>query len=241
MATGNIARSVMQNDRPVIALHCSGAEGRQWRSLAPALGPRFRVIVPDLIGAGYSGGWCGSHAFRLIDEAQSIIEIVNELDHPVHLVGHPYGCGVALRVAADRPECVASLTLYEPSACHLLRQAGPGRLGHLAEIEALTRAVGEGIVSGAYQQAAHTFVDYWNGEGSWISMRADVRHAIVKWLPKVPLDFHALIMDDTPLESVGRIACPVLLLRGAFATRPSRSICECFAEHPLRSARSHQS
>jgi pimeloyl-ACP methyl ester carboxylesterase len=149
----------------------------------------------------------------------------------VHLVGHSYGGGFALRVAADRPECVASLTLYEPSAFHLLRQAGPDRLEHLVEIEALARAVGEGIVRGAYLQAAQTFVDYWNGEGSWRSMRPDVRAALVKWLPKAPLDFQALIMDDTPLESVRRIACPVLLLRGEFAKGPSRSICEILAEH----------
>ncbi len=37
----------------VLALHCSGADGRQWRKLGPALGPDFALRAPDLSGACY--------------------------------------------------------------------------------------------------------------------------------------------------------------------------------------------
>ena len=80
------------------------------------LGPRFRVIAFGLIGCGDAGGWCGLHAFRLIYEIQSIIEIVDELQHPVHLVGHSYGGGVALRVATERPHVRATLVKWWPKA-----------------------------------------------------------------------------------------------------------------------------
>lgn len=216
---------------PVVALHCSGADGRQWRGLPIALGARFRVIAPSLIGCGDAGPWSGAHAFTLMDEARAIIALLDALDRPVHLVGHSYGGGVALKVAAERPACIASLALYEPSAFHLLRHATAGARSELAEIEELARAVGHGLVTGAYRQAAKEFIDYWSAEGAWAAMRPEVRDNLVKWLPKAPLDFRALIADDTPMERLARIACPVLLLRGARARAPSRRICDLLARH----------
>lgn len=148
---------------PVIALHCSGASGGQWRKLAAALGDRYDVIAPSFIGCGDSGPWTGERAFTLADEAGGIIDLVDALSEPVHLIGHSYGGGVALKVAAARPGAIASLALYEPSAFHLLRQVGQSASGELAEVEAIADAVGAGVVSGEYQQAVAVFVDYWNG------------------------------------------------------------------------------
>ena len=230
MATDNSLHDVMTASHPVVALHCSGANARQWRQLAATLGPCFNVIAPGLIGSTEATGWCGSHAFGLMDEAQAIIELIDELGQPVHIVGHSYGGGVALKIATEHPRHVASLALYEPSAFHILRQAGPEAREVLAEIEQLARAVGEGLVSGAYRQAAQEFVDYWNGHEAWATMRSELRDALGKWLPKAPLDFQALIMDDTPLDRIGRITCPVLLLRGEYARKPSADICDHLAE-----------
>ena len=42
---------------------------------------------------------------------------------PIHLVGHSYGGGVALRFALSFPERLRSLTLIEPSCFHLLKTA----------------------------------------------------------------------------------------------------------------------
>jgi pimeloyl-ACP methyl ester carboxylesterase len=209
-------------DRTVIALHCSGADRSQWRNLAPALGCQFRFIAPNLIGSGDRGPWGGRQAFSLMDEAQSVIELVDGLDEPVSLVGHSYGGGVALKVATERPTRVASLALYEPSAFHILRQVRAS--ADLIEIEGLASEIGDGLVTGAYRKAAATFVEYWNGPGAWASLRPAVRDAVVAWLPKAPLDFRALIEDDTPLTRLADISCPVLLLRGQHALGPSRRI-----------------
>lgn len=209
---------------PVIALHCSGADGGAWRKLAHALGPWFEVIAPSFFGCADRGNWTGERAFSLADEARPMIELIDQLDGQVHLVGHSYGGGVALKIASARPSSIASLTLYEPSAFHLLRQIGGRGEAALAEIEAVASAISDGLVSGAYQEAALRFVDYWNGSGSWSAMRPSVRDALVRWLPKAALDFRALINETTPLASYGRIACPVYVIRGQHARGPSRLI-----------------
>jgi pimeloyl-ACP methyl ester carboxylesterase len=153
-----------------------------------------------------------------------VIELIDAAGTGVHLVGHSYGGGVALKAASMRPAAVASLSLYEPSAFHILRQLGAAAAPDLAEIEALAASVGTGVVSGAYREAAATFVNYWNGEGAWQALRAEVRDELVRWLPKAPLDFRALLGDDTPIATYRSFACPTLLMRGAHARGPSRRI-----------------
>lgn len=228
-AAGDGADWAMPFPAPVIALHCSGADGGQWRKLPAVLGPRYEVFSPSFIGCADIGPWTGERAFTLADEARAVIGLVDALDAPVHLVGHSYGGGVALKVASARPSSIASLTLYEPSAFHLLRQIGERGRGALAEIEGVAAGVAAGLVAGAYQAAAAHFVDYWNGTGAWANLRPGVRETLVQWLPKAPLDFRALIEDTTPLTSYGRISGPVHIIRGQYARDPSRLIAEVLA------------
>src|SRR6266536_1481912 len=57
---------------------------------------------------------------------------------PVHLIGHSYGGGVALRVAVERSNRIASLTLYEPTAF----QGSPGAyLAHSLRVPASVQSV----------------------------------------------------------------------------------------------------
>ena len=87
-------------------------------------------------------------------------------DDKVHLVGHSYGGGVALNVALARPDRIASMALYEPSAFHLLRQLGERGAEPYAEITGVARSICQGVVTGDYRGAVAAFVDYWNGPGS---------------------------------------------------------------------------
>ena len=69
-AAGLGAGCASQFPVPVIALHCSGADGGQWRKLAAALGPRYEVFTPSFLGCADIGPWTGERAFTLADEAQ---------------------------------------------------------------------------------------------------------------------------------------------------------------------------
>jgi pimeloyl-ACP methyl ester carboxylesterase len=214
-------------ERPlVVALHCSGGDGGQWRKLAAMLAPRFAVAMPNFFGAGGAAGWHGQHAFTLADEARPILALIDECARPVHLVGHSYGGGVALYAALSRPARIASLSLYEPSAFHVLRTLGAGAMAEFAEIEGVARSVLAGLGSGAYADTAAGFVDYWNGAGAWSELRDDIRLALVRWLPHAALHFQALINERTPLAELVHLDCPVLVMAGEHARPPSRRIAE---------------
>ncbi len=146
----------------VIALHCSGAGAAQWRRLAEALGGNCDLVAPEHYGCDSTGPWPGERAFTLADEAARTLALIDGTDHPVHLVGHSYGGGVALHAALARADRIASLTLYEPSAFHLLWQLDHAAAA-LTEIKAIAYAVATGVVTGDYRSAAATFVDYSGG------------------------------------------------------------------------------
>jgi pimeloyl-ACP methyl ester carboxylesterase len=212
--------------QPVIALHCSGGGAGQWRQLGDALDARYSLIAPEHYGCESVGPWTGAHAFSLEDEASVTIEIIDRAESKVHLVGHSYGGGVALRAAIERPDEIASLTLYEPSAFHLLKAVGVRGADALAEIRGIAATVEQGVITGDYRGAAVSFVDYWGGRGAWAALRPSVQTALTRWMPKAPLDYRALIDEPTPAAAYADLRFPVLIMRGEHALPPSRLIAE---------------
>jgi len=210
----------------VVALHCSGAGADQWADLADALGPDYDVLAPEHYGCDSRGPWTGEHAFTLADEAAQTIALIDACDEKIHLVGHSYGGGVALHAALARPDRIASMALYEPSAFHLLRQMGEAGATANAEIADLARRVEQCVVTGDYSDGLAAFVDYWNGPDAWKAMRPTVRNALIRWLPKGPLDFRALIDEPAAASAYRRLAFPTLIVRGEHGPRPSRLIAE---------------
>jgi pimeloyl-ACP methyl ester carboxylesterase len=216
----------------VIALHCSGSSSSEWGHLTQALGGRYEVAAPEHYGAQGTGPWGGEHAFTLDDEAVRSIALIDARDDDkVHLVGHSYGGGVALNIALARPDRIASMVLYEPTAFHLLRQLGERGAEPYAEITGVARSICQGVVTGDYRGAVAAFVDYWNGPGAWNALRPAVQSALIRWAPKGPLDFRALIDDPTPADAYRRLTFPVLILRGEHAPSPTRAVAEGLLEY----------
>jgi len=218
-------RLLRSADRPhVVALHCSGGSARQWRHLAQALGSGFDLTAPDLIGSGHGPSWHGTGAFRLTDEARRIISIVDRSPDRVHLVGHSYGGGVALRVAMERPHRIAGLTLYEPTSFHVLRSMGPDGRQALNEIRTIAGGISDLVGAGRYLDAAHIFVDYWNGIGTFVTLRGKARANVARFMPQAGLHFRALCEEGFSLAAYGRLRLPLRIFSGSVSPSPARIV-----------------
>lgn len=215
---------------PVVLLHSSAASGVQWYDLSRLLLDRHRVIVPDQFGCGRSDPWPGIEPFSLAAEAVAVERIIDQLGAPVHLVGHSYGGGVALLVACGRMKELASLTLIEPSAFHLLDRDESDDKAHFFEISEISNAIREAVQSGDLQGGMARFVDYWTGAGAWARLSGEARAKLIGRMAKLPLDFGALFAEKTERADIARIDVPTLIIRGEASPGPSRRIVEILAE-----------
>jgi pimeloyl-ACP methyl ester carboxylesterase len=129
-----------------------------------------------------------------------------------------------LRAAIERPNRVASLSLYEPTIFHILRSMGPDGRDMLHGVQAVAAQIERATLVGAYRKAAELFVDYWNGPGAWAAMPAERQAQIARYLPKASLDFRALFNEATPLVAYRRLRVPLLLMQGEHAPAPTDTI-----------------
>jgi pimeloyl-ACP methyl ester carboxylesterase len=216
----------------VLLLHSSASSSAQWRPLTEILQARWRVLAPDLHGYGQTERRPGSASPGLADAAALADAVLADSAERIHLVGHSYGGAVALRLAADRPERLLSLTLIEPVAFHLLRGAPRGATEHalLSEVVALAADVTQAAAEGDGRRGMARFIDYWNGEGTWMRTRPDVQAALALQTERVALDFRATMTEPLRLEALRRIPVPALVLRGAVSPRPTRRIAALVAQ-----------
>ena len=91
--------------RPVVLLHALGSKASTWDTFAAELAAAGRhAIAIDLRGHGTSSP-AGEYTFRLM--ATDVLRFLDRRGiKRIDLVGHSLGGGVALFVAARRPELV---------------------------------------------------------------------------------------------------------------------------------------
>jgi pimeloyl-ACP methyl ester carboxylesterase len=162
-----------------VLLHSSASSPRQWRALSERLEHRHRVIAPDLEEFDSDAAETASFA----RDCERIMQIVQERDSAVHLVGHSYGGLIALRTAFEAPQRVRSLCLVEPVCFHLLEEAGEEIA--FAEIAAVRDAQTAHVSDGDLLQAARCFVAYWMGADAWEAMPENGRSRVATAMPTV--------------------------------------------------------
>lgn len=112
---GNVAFQDVGSGPVVLFLHSLGAghSGLEWRAVSTALAPRYRILVPDLLGWGES-----DHPSRLYDDQlyiDLVVDLIQDLaGEPTVLVAAGLSAAFAVQVAADHPELVSALALVSP-------------------------------------------------------------------------------------------------------------------------------
>ena len=96
----------------MLALHGLTGHGQRWQQLADYL-PEIAIAAPDLIGHGRST-WAAPWTIDANVAALAAL-LDEEADGPVLVVGHSFGGGLAMHLAAARPDLVAALLLLDPA------------------------------------------------------------------------------------------------------------------------------
>ena len=209
---------------PIVLLHCSSGSSGAWLPVMDHLNQDFRVLAPDLLGYGRSAPW-PRHAALAPDGELGVVEaLLDVADQPVHLVGHSYGGTIALNAARRFARQIASLTLIEPVAFHLLRRcdevAGWREIAALAERH--LALVGEGRDAAA----AEAFIAYWMGAEAWRRLPEAARDTAVRTAAKVAAEWRLMFAVEDDLEAIAGIEASTLLVCGGRTRSPARQVVE---------------
>jgi len=101
-----------RGDSAIVLLHGLYDSSDTWAAIAPLLASRYRIIAPDRRGAGLTDKASAGYDYQnLARDVESLIVALKL--HRVNLVGHSAGAGVAMTLAAARPDKIRSLVLVD--------------------------------------------------------------------------------------------------------------------------------
>lgn len=200
-----LSYEISGNGPPLVLVHGSFSDHEtNWALVRPILGERFTLYAVARRGRGRT-----TSGLTLLDEAKDLAAFLASLEEPVHLLGHSYGAQVALRAAAEGPEHVRKLVLYEaplPGAAssellgRLNRRAAASNWNGLAEdffSEVLGLAAGD--------------IEQLRAEGVWTSIVSDAEASF--------LDISALSGYRFEPSTFQDLQVPVLLQVGTESPR----------------------
>jgi pimeloyl-ACP methyl ester carboxylesterase len=179
----------------LVLIHGITGSSATWADVMPALGERYTVVAPDLLGHGQSAKPIGDYSLGAY--ASGIRDLLGALGHErVTVVGHSLGGGVAMQFAYQFPERCERLVLVSSgglgSEVHgLLRAATlPGSelvmplitAGRVAEVG---DAVGR-LLSRLGMRAGPDIEEMWRGFSSLSDI--DARRAFIQTLRTI-VDF----------------------------------------------------
>ncbi|MCB1491354.1 MAG: alpha/beta fold hydrolase [Rhodobiaceae bacterium] len=199
---------------PVLAIHASASGPSQWRRLADDMAIRHHVITPDMSTwrAALSANDVPYAGLRPAVEAA--LDQAGTANRRMHIVGHSFGGAVALKLALTRPDLVASLTLYEPTAPFLLDRSGETDGPLVAELRALGRTLTQSADAGHPELGMRRFVAFWTGSDDWDAMPESRRLRMVGAVPSVISDFAGAFSERTRLADLKAITVPTLVMTG---------------------------
>ncbi|MEM8905461.1 MAG: alpha/beta hydrolase [Actinomycetota bacterium] len=198
--TLHVERIGERGRRTVVFAHGFTDHGRCWARVVDALGDRFDAVLVDARNHGRSGTAVGGAAAQAQDLATVITSL--GLANPV-LVGHSMGANAAAVLVADRPGLVSRLVVEDPPWRSALptSDAAAQRIAQLtAFLEHVIGLDDAGLVELGRRQHGD-----WD-EADLAAWRAAKRLVRVEAAG-------GLELDDWR-ETVSRLSCPTLLVRG---------------------------
>jgi len=198
---------------PVILIHGSWGDHRNWDLAVPGLSENFRVVTYDR--RGHSKSEKTTRQGSGDEDAEDASALLARLGlSPAHVVGNSFGASIALKLAAKQPSIFRSLSVHEPPLFDLLAD-DPSMAPILTEGRKRAEAVVKTLEGGDKVGGARLFVETMAfGTGGWEKLPAQLRETFIAnadtWLDETR-DPLALNVD---LKALSQFRKPTMLTYG---------------------------
>jgi len=170
---------------PLVLVHGSWVDCRNWDGVIPLLRDSFDVVVYDRRGHNLSSCPPGQGSVR--DDVDDLAALLDLLDAgPVHVAGASFGGSIALRLAIERPDALLGIAVHEPPLFDLLepQDLEPSELTGLTELRAHLASVAARLEAGDLEGGARLYFDrVARSPGGWAGLDPERRRAFVENAP----------------------------------------------------------
>lgn len=184
----------------MLLVHGFGESSEAWREWIPIVGGHFRIVRPDIRGFGRSTPMLGDYAWSMQRVVDDLLQVIDACcgGGPVHLVGGKSGAWMCMKLAADRPERVRTLTAIGGAV------KGGDTKQWLADLERTGVATwAAASMKGRFgSMLAPGAIDWWVDLTSRTPL--GTMQSYLRWVPSVDIT-----------EDVKRIRCPTLVVAAA--------------------------
>ena len=190
--------------KTLVLIHGLGASAERWDQVIPLFEDKFRVVVPDLIGFGYSDKPLVDYTPEFFSDFMEKFFDASDIAKP-YLIGSSLGGQISAEFTASHPENVEKLVLVSPAG--LMKQSTP--------------ALDAYIMAALYpnEQSAKNAFQLMEGSGGDIDKK--IIHGFVErmQLPNAKLAFMSTVLglknSDSITSKLQTISTPTLIIWGS--------------------------
>jgi pimeloyl-ACP methyl ester carboxylesterase len=197
---------------PVILVHGSVSDYREWANQMAPLARRYRVIAysrryhwpnpPPDAGAD-------ARLERQVDDLAAIMTTMHLT--PAHVVGHSIGGAIALQLARRHPELVRTLILIEPAVIGVLGSL-PDDDPVSKEAHGIRAAMKDAFASGDAERIVRTYAAH-VAPGEFEKASPEIRQMLLANVPAFQLDNTSRCPPFT-CDDAERVGLPALVVSG---------------------------
>ena len=120
---------------PIILLHGFDSSFLEFRRIYPSLKENFQVIVPDLLGFGFTPRYAVNQysPSKIISHLVDIIKAL-KINEKIKIVGASMGGSAAIQLANEIPDCIDKIMLLSPAGLFGEPQNIPFPLNHIGAL-----------------------------------------------------------------------------------------------------------
>ena len=216
---------------PILFVHGSFADYRVWAGLWEDVARDHRFIAYTQRWFG-TGDWPSDQPFSRDVHTADLVAILKARGEPTHLVGWSYGGPIILRAAAEVPELVRSVLIFEPSVPEMMSGSPENEAAREAWF-GLWGDMGAAIEAIDYEEAVREGIEAAFGlpEGGFATLDPAAQAMLLENAHTVPMDWNAPTGAPLLCDELGKIAAPTLLVVGAetpdFCDLNAKAIAAC--------------